>query len=288
MDAGYQRALEATSWERAVQRSLREIEKRRTQDLQGLLSELRRIRAELLGEIALASGAHRTDLRALRRTITELMTDLSEELNSRWSEAWEEAWAAGLAAVLVPATARGLGAVAVSEVMLDRWRRLIPETIRATVAEAAQKLARAASTSILAGNPPSELSEQLTKTLGTGRKRGGLGTRLEGLYTDQTHRLHSMAHHEASQQLDRRMEQREKPDRIVKIWQHIPPVPTRQERPHHVRMHGTALPMSGVFRGGLRYPRDPRADISETAHCLCYLLTMPESEATRQGYRVEG
>lgn len=237
-----------------------------------VLSLLDSARREIIAEIA-DSDWDRFMLPRLTLMVDRQLEQWRELALQDLTGAQAQHWTLGSQATLATVEAMGVD-VRLPELptsLLQALQQKTAQVVGGLTRSAKDRLDRTIATSLLSGQPRQEAIAALGKVLetGGGKPQGVFGTiraRSEFIYRHETGQVYAQA-------ADLRREQVVKyvPD-LAKVWRHSGN--PHEPRVGHVAMHGQERAQDEPFlnpktREKLHYPRDPGADIRETAGCTC-------------------
>lgn len=247
-----------------------------------ILKLLEKARREVLAEVADTDWDRHVLPRisaAIDRHLEQFRARAAQGLTADQSVVWQ----GGAAAVLETAAAMGI-ALSLPELptsLLQALQHKSAQRIGGLTQSAKARLDQTLGTALLTGQPREEAIKAIGKTLTlgdtSGKPQGVFGSvsaRAEFIYRQEMGAVYSQA-----QDLRRDQVVAHAPE-LQKIWVHDghPGV----ARAGHVAMHGQRRDQDEPFlnpitREELQFPRDPNADIGETAGCTCdVFLYRPE------------
>ncbi|WP_447978088.1 hypothetical protein [Candidatus Nitrospira bockiana] len=184
-------------------------------------------------------------------------------------------WELGAAATNATMAVMGVGArfPELPTSLLQTLTAKTSQRIGGLTQSAKDRIDRTIATGLLSGRPRHEVIEQIGRHLtfgaGSGKPQGlfgSIGARATFIYQQEVGMAYATA-----QELRRQQAAKYAPE-LKKVWKHDGhPI---KPRPDHVAMHGQVRDQDEAFLNPitgeeLDYPRDPNADISETAGCTC-------------------
>jgi hypothetical protein len=260
---------------RKMQELQRKLRKRAVAEgVRRILMLLESARRDVLAEIA-DSDWDRFILPRLTAQLDrqlELWRDLAlQDLTAAQAQSWQ----AGSQSVLSTAGAIGLE-VSLPELptsLLQALTQKMGQRVTGLTQSAKDRLDKALATGLLSGQSREDTIAALGKVLKTGELTeksqgifGSISARARFIYQQETGQAYARA-----QDLRRDQVIKYVPE-LQKVWVHDghPLVP----RPDHLAMHGQVQNQDEPFRNPvtgeeLMFPRDPDADIGETAGCTC-------------------